>query len=366
MANALQACLEIWVQTREQALTAWNAVPAVMSRCNARETYSISGAAPAYAWIHLLDRYVRTWLALEKLVDRCLLPMGSRGVSALDVGTGPGPSAFATHDFYTSMLAYGKTYGNDRWLQLPRITPVESSQEMNHFREHLTSILGARGAPESVYSMAGQILEFWSIHPTRERAELKKELRAAEDQYFDEYLGEWDWERRYSSEEANQIANAHHRYRLFTFCNFLTEPSTIVDSRTDLLRLLCDAQPGSVVLVIGGIGDAYPEIYSKVASVARDAGFSRRAEGIMVSSSDTSMHDLIYIEGLRFYRRLRTICGELPVDHSLKRKVVDHFEGTKRIPSRASAVHAYRKVSRTRTRSKRPSDDVSTSNQHAS
>ena len=350
LGNALWALLEICVQTREDALKLWAAVPDVMTRCNDRETYCKPGAAPAYAWIHLLDRYVRTWLALERLAEQCLLPMGTRGVSTLDVGTGPGPSAFATHDFYTAMVDYAEAAGNERWRQPPRMTPVESSVAMNHFREHLASILWVQGAPESVVAMSVQLAEFRSIHPARDRAELFERLRADYDQYYDEYMGEGDSQPRYSSEEANYIANTHHRYRLFTFSHFLTEPSTVVDSRADLLELLTDSQPGSVVLVIGGIGRYYPNIYREVASIAREAGFSRRAEGIRVSCSDVNMADLVYAEGVRFFRRLKHIGGALPVRNKQAGKVVDHFEGTKRIPTPVSAVHAYRKVYRTRIR----------------
>ena len=83
----------------------------------------MTGAESAYAWIHLPDRYVRTWLALEVLVERCLLPMGKEGVRALDVGTGPGPSAFATHDFYAAMMRYADITGRERWRQ-PRETEM--------------------------------------------------------------------------------------------------------------------------------------------------------------------------------------------------------------------------------------------------
>ena len=99
LANALWALLRRNIRTAEDAINVWRAVPAVLRRCNEQATYEKPGASVAYAWLHLLDRYVRTWLALERLVKANCLPMAKDGVRALDVGTGPGPSAFAIHDF---------------------------------------------------------------------------------------------------------------------------------------------------------------------------------------------------------------------------------------------------------------------------
>ena len=81
-----------------------------------------------------------------------------------------------------------------------------------------------------------------------------------------------------------------------------------------------------MLLVIGGTGRHYPEIYKKVAALAEDASFSRNAEDLQVSISDARMNDIIYCEGLRFYLRLKDIVGYLPDDDSDARKVIEHFE----------------------------------------
>ena len=97
LATALSSLLRQNIHTSDQALDVWKAVPAVLCRCNDQATYELPGAAEAYAWLHLLDRYTRTWIALERLVENRCLPLGKYGVNALDVGTGPGPAAFAIH-----------------------------------------------------------------------------------------------------------------------------------------------------------------------------------------------------------------------------------------------------------------------------
>ena len=165
LSNGLLAVLKDQVQTEEQVRELWAAVPAVLSRCNDLKTYWLPGAPLAYAWLHLPERYVRTWQALKLLVENCLLPMGKHGVRALDVGTGPGPSAFATHDFYVAMTNYAELSGKGHWHQPPNLTCVESSIPMNSFRHQLAEVLAMYGAPQSVLAMCGNDGELESILP---------------------------------------------------------------------------------------------------------------------------------------------------------------------------------------------------------
>ena len=108
LARALRTMLYGEVGDTQRALEVCQAIPAVLERCNEQETYCLPGAASAYAWLHLLDRYVRTWQALEILVRQACAPMGRFGINALDVGTGPGPAAFAIHDFYAAMVDFSE------------------------------------------------------------------------------------------------------------------------------------------------------------------------------------------------------------------------------------------------------------------
>ncbi len=350
----MQVLLTNSVQTREDARNLWNAVPAVMYRCNEPATYRMPGAASAYSWLHFLDRYVRTWLALQNLVEQCFLPMGREGVRVLDVGTGPGPSSFATHDFYAAMVQYAEACGSEVWRQQARLSCVESAGAMNHFRHHLAEILSERGSPKSVLDMCGHLPDLGAIHPARERRELNDRLRKTYEDSYDEYSGQWDSASLYTPEEANYIANTLHRYRLFTFSNFFTTPSILNHLRANLIDILTDAHPGSVLLVISY---DYQNIYKKVAALAEDAGFSHQVEHLEVSSSDTAMDEAVYSKGARFYRHLKYIAGDLPVDNpharkgdpdtkkemKIKKKVKRHFEGVKRIESPISVIRAHRK-----------------------
>ena len=176
LATALSTLLRGSVLTPKEAHEVWEAVPAVLRRCNEQATYEMPGAACAYAWLHMLARYVRTWLALERLVEKNCLPMGTNGVRALDVGTGPGPAAFAIHDFYVAMVGYSEVTGNPR-RQPPQVTCVESKKRPNHLRHQLAEMLfqQAEREPESVLSMTstlGDFLEFESIQEHKQFLEV--------------------------------------------------------------------------------------------------------------------------------------------------------------------------------------------------
>ena len=183
LAIALRATLDDLIRTAADARAVWRAAPAVLRNCNDPETYSIPQAETAYAWLHMLDRYVRTWLALEHLVRTRLLPMGKFGVRALDVGTGPGPSAFATHDFLAAMEDYARTTASAHWKQPPEITCVECAPAMNHIRHLVAERLAITGAPRSVLALTGGLRDFAGLYPTRERKQLENSLRNQYDEY---------------------------------------------------------------------------------------------------------------------------------------------------------------------------------------
>ena len=344
LTEALYDLLVDRVRTRKDALDLWASVPAVMSRCNCPGTYCMPRADLAYAWLHLPDRYIRTWIALERLVENCLLPMGTQGVRALDVGTGPGPSAFATHDFFAAMTRYAEESGNRRWRQPPQLSCSESSVAMNGFRHHLAEALVVRGAPSTVLAMCGSDGDFESIHPAQERKLLYQSLRHEEDSYYDDHSQQWREEQIYSSAEASQIANQHRRYRLFTFSNFFTTKSVIDGFECHLGNILSDARPGSVLLVVGASGNDYPVIHSQISELASEAGFFLNTRSLPVSSTAAGMKQAVFSEGTRFYKRLKYLAGDLSDNDLDAKNVKTHFERATPGNSPTSYVYAYRKL----------------------
>ena len=341
LATALESLLCKCIVTTEQAQDVWMAAPAVLCRCNEQDTYEMPGAAYAYAWLHLLDRYARTWAALERLVEKNCLPMGKYGVCALDVGTGPGPAAFAIHDFYTAMIAFSEVKDNSKWRQPPHLTCVEFDGNTNRLRHYLAEIMfeQAQRESEGVLAMCNALSDFGKLHPTRERKHYLQALLGAEDEYFDEVAGQWTSELCYSPGEANYMAQSRHQYRLITFSNFLTNVPTVKKFESNLVDVLHDASPGSVLLVLGGKSSPYPKVYEYTDRLAQPAGFELKICGETVSCSGSEVADRVYEEGRRFYEILQ---GFAPNQDDATKKIRDYFEGgVPRFP--CSAIRAYRK-----------------------
>ena len=342
LSKTLSLLLRERVRTPEEAHDVWEAVTAVLRRCNEQATYEKPGAACAYAWLYLLERYVRTWLALERLVQRNCLPMGKNGVRALDVGTGPGPAAFAIHDFYAAMVEFSEVTGNPKWRQPPHLTCVEFDGSTNHFRHQLAEMLSQQAGRESegVLSMTYALHDFGKLEPTRERKQYFEVLRSEEDEYFDDVAGRWDSDRIYLPDEANDMAQSLHRYRLVTFSNFLTTPGIVKSLKPNLVDVLQDTAAGSVLLVLGGRGGRYHEIYEYVDRLSNPSGFELTVQGDTVSCAESEVAGQVYEEGRLFYKILQDL------DHNrddATEKVRRHFEGEIPDQFHSSEIRAYRK-----------------------
>ena len=343
LADGLREILDTKARTAADACDVWGAASAVMARCNKLATYLMRGADVAYAWLHLLDRYVRTWLALERLLVDGLLPMGKHGVRVLDIGTGPGPSAFATHDFYVALAAYSGSAGKARWHQPPELTCVEEVCAMNRFRGVLSETLAVKGAPTSILAMTAWLTDFKTVSPREERRDLETRLRGQYEEYYDNDRDERHDEPIYTAEEANREANAHRRYRLFTFSNFLTTLDTVKALQSNVEEVLSDARPGSVVLMIGGRGKNYPKIQKRMAQLAKAGGFRRSSSSVEVASGHARMEGRLAEEARWFYGHLKDLAGTLPPYDDVTHDLVDELEGRKPMEFSLSAVHAFRK-----------------------
>lgn len=309
LAGVLVELLVQRIRTAEDARAVWDATPAVLARCNEQDTYAMPGAATAYAWIHFLDRYARAWLCLEKLVERCCLPMAKHGVRALDIGTGPGPSAFAVHDFYLSLTAYADAVGRKELRQPPEIACVELDPSTNNLRHHLAQYLYEATGRESqaVVALCSAREDFMSISPDGERARLRDSLRWQEDKYYDEESEAWAGDFCYTADEANDIAHALHRYLLIFISNFLTTVASVELFESTIREVLNDACPGTVVVVLGGKGGQYPNIYQHLSSLAVPAGFRLQVCGENVSSSETAVANKVYEVGQQVYQHLQSL-----------------------------------------------------------
>ena len=269
--------------------------------------------------------------------------MGKFGIRALDVGTGPGPSAFAAHDFFAAIEEYALATASPHWRQPPEITCVDPDPHMNRIRHLVSERLAVTGVPHSVLAMTGGLHDFGTVFPTRERKQLENNLRNQYDEYFNEDRGESDADPVYTVEEANRKANSHHRYRLFTFSNFLTTLDMVSTFQDNIEEILADAGAGSVLLMIGATGGCYPTIRQRIAKLAEVGGFRRHHDTFAVASAHAKLDQRVGEEVCSFYYRLRQLAVELPANGDEGAKLRRELEDHRPMTFKPSTVLAFRK-----------------------
>ena len=188
--------------------------------------------------------------------------------------------------------------------------------------------------------MCSALGDFGALDPTRGRRQHLQVLRWADDVYFDSASDEWVSEQRYDPEEANQMAQTLHRYRLVSFSNFMTTISTVKRFEPNLVDVLDDAAAGSVVGVLGGREDHYNKVYQHVDRLAESTGFQLKLGGETVSCAGSEVEGRVYEEGRQFYRILQRLSRNR--DKSTE-KVRSHFEAERGVRFSRSEIRAYRK-----------------------
>lgn len=316
-----------------EALAIWAATPAIMQRCDEQNTYELPMAAEAYAWLHLLDRYVRAWHALEEMVRARYLPLGRYGVNILDIGAGPGPAALAAEDFYRALRTFAAHIGECKLVQETSITCIEFSQRTNSFRHHMVEYLG------SYLGLAHALRDFKQFDPPSARERYCRSLLSEE--YFNEIIGER--EPIYTDAEAHNAAQGLHRYRLVILSNFLTKPEIVDFFKKDIRTMLEDLRPGAVVMLIGALGGQYPKVYELFQNIASSAGLeSCLSEYAIASAESPEVQDIIYDAQMQVYQHITALAPE-PLKYV--RDITEHFtssESPRRWKSR-SALLAFRK-----------------------
>ena len=336
IANVLQPFIKNAIQSSEDANAVWAVTPAVMSKCNDQETYGMPFASEAYAWLHLLDRYSRTWNALEVLTRERCLPMGCEGVRVLDVGTGPGSSALAIHDYYHALTQFGNENSIELLNQPTNVTCVELAQQTNSFRHHFVEYL------QDHIDLAFPLPDFSTVKPKEERRSLRQSLLQEEDIWYNELTDEYEYERRYIPEKVNYITQKQHRYRLIVFSNFLTTTDMVDDFKTNLADLFDDANAGTTILVLGGRNDNYEKIYESVDHLAESCGFQQIIEDEEVSTKDTDVAEIVYATGKAIYQHLQSLSPNDNTEPRELARVHKHF-GHRRKRAPKSHIRAYRK-----------------------
>lgn len=284
VANTLVDVFQVCV-TSEDPLSAratWDAVPLTRSECSDLRLLDSVERVLAYALNWFLDRYWRTWFALDQLLCESMLPMGTRGVHCLDVGSGPGQSAFATQDYYEAIRRVAGSLGLDAFHdQTTEVYTSECLSNMSSFANCFAELSGRPGPFRPI------VPDFAAYSPDADRRVLFERLR-------DEWVqgdDPCDWWPVRSPAAAHEEANMLHRYRLVTVGNVLTDFELLGRFSDSLTWLFHDCGPGTLFLVFGAGGKKYAKIYDSLIEHARDLGTKKLPQ--CTKAFETSTNDRI-------------------------------------------------------------------------
>jgi hypothetical protein len=243
----------------------WSRIPEVRRCCSAVGTFEKRLAAEAYAYVHLLERYRRTWATLHYLCEVAVLPLGVNGVRILDIGTGPAPALYAIDDFYAALRAFADESGvAELQLPPPQLACVERSQSMVRFFHSFSEFSGRRGPFSPI------VADFEGLDLASRRAWYQRQNET--ERYWDEETRQY--EEIYNPVTAAADAERLFRYRLIVLSNFLTLESEVARFEPELRALFEDLKAGGVVLVLGATGDSYQKLYERLSSLAHSAGLT--------------------------------------------------------------------------------------------
>lgn len=277
--HALETVLRNNIRTADDAITFWNAIPMVRAACDSPSTYELPLAAEAYAYVHCLDRYWRTFDVLVHLTELRLLPLGKHGVRLLDIGSGPGATPYAVQDYYALLrnFAEERQYASLA-AQALGVSIVERSEAMRHFL-HYFSELSNRDGP-----FGARHHDFSSLDLRSKRRSFEKHLRREE--WFEPETGESYFE--HTPQEANHLAQSQERYRFVCFSNFFTLGTAVQAFETPIRRLLIDLQHGATVIVLGAKArSSYLGVYQELARIAIECGLRPMVEVGRVLGEDS-------------------------------------------------------------------------------
>lgn len=235
----------------------------VIASCN-EQTFDDELTALSYAHVHMLERYRRTWVALERLLSVGALPLRARNqeLAVLDVGSGPGACSYAACDFYDAIDEFARTSG----VLALRVPPpsfrvVDRGRGWHSFIHHFSES-ARRDGP-----FGPSFTDFAEFDPVRGQQDARRRrVRqvADEDDMSDDAAQRW----------LDDNEPGWHENWFFDLCiasYFFTTDELVVGLEDELYRALRAMRPGGVALVVGASSPLYERLFEKLDAVARKA-----------------------------------------------------------------------------------------------
>ncbi|MBP2134502.1 hypothetical protein J2128_002468 [Methanomicrobium sp. W14] len=233
----------------------------VMENCNDLH-FDNEFESVAYSLMHLLNRYHRAQLISRLLVREGLLPVREKSSDILEVGIGPGNMSLGVSDCYRSLKQFGEDKRIEKFINLDfSLDYIEFScafrKWLHHFNEH---IYGKRNEHTRIPYHLGSFNDVYKVDFQSLKLKYQQDLI---EKYMEEYGCSKGDAQKIVDEEVGGWKDAY-RYNLVIFSNFITISEQV--SRLDhQLDSICRAlRNGGSILIVGGIGDNYIDIYKEL------------------------------------------------------------------------------------------------------
>ena len=221
----------------------------VLKHCD-EITYEEAGTAEAYALLHFLDRYHRFQIIFDTIYETGLMPIPTRKINILDVGTGPGPSMYAISDFYSNLYSKGKITHQGRINENFSIDYVERSPEFRDWLHHFTEYVNEycpSNKPWLVPYHHGTFYDFQGLE-------------------FDQYRTYLDYD-----DEGEYITRAHvekFRFDVIVFSNFLTTKEQVASFSAELKDCVRFLRNKGILIIVGAKSSSnkYRAVYEEISN----------------------------------------------------------------------------------------------------
>jgi SAM-dependent methyltransferase len=242
--------------------------PDVLRSCDSLE-FDSAAQTVAYTIWHLADRYGRVTQVLDRLFELGHLPMRLRGATVLEVGAGPAPALYAIRDYYDDLLAW--IAADELSIEAAPIRLLASidrgaawSTLLHRLSEALWSTHWPRTETPLPFAISYDNLVGFSVRDIHVEG-IEQSTRSIEAEF--ERSGEG-----ISENAARQLALEDgfyppSAYDLIIMCNFLTNVTFTERFEAEISELARSLTPGGLLIVLGGVGRDYPEIYEKLRGI---------------------------------------------------------------------------------------------------
>ena len=241
-------------------------LPLVLSDCNL-DVYDKTGAVEAYAFLHLLERYRRTWDAMVALACNGILPFHESALHVLDVGAGPAGSTWALQDFYAVVRETSQP--------ITELSPLTSCNVNVATVERSPAMASWSHYFAEATNRAGPFRPKFNDFREYNAATIREKLRAEEIKILenDDEMSRSQAIR--NVDHLNPVWKEEERYNLCVLSYFLTKEEMPRTFREELFSIMKSLRAGGVFAVLGGVGNPYPAVYRELDRLSADAGLRR-------------------------------------------------------------------------------------------